>query len=87
MIYDTAHVQSMDGDLLGNFDRAFDLIEIVQNAPTIPAGRSRRLARRTWRRCSRRFMSVATAVSLNSSMSGRWAVLRRSNAGSIGLGG
>jgi hydroxypyruvate isomerase len=32
MIYDTAHVQSMDGDLLGNFERAFDLIEIVQIA-------------------------------------------------------
>jgi hydroxypyruvate isomerase len=32
MIYDTAHVQSMDGDLLGNFIRAFPLIEIVQVA-------------------------------------------------------
>jgi hydroxypyruvate isomerase len=32
MIYDTAHVQSMDGDLLGNFERAFDLIEVVQIA-------------------------------------------------------
>ncbi len=32
MIYDTAHIQSMDGDLVGNFDRAFDLIEIVQIA-------------------------------------------------------
>jgi hydroxypyruvate isomerase len=32
MIYDTAHIQSMDGDLLGNFERAFDLIEIVQIA-------------------------------------------------------
>jgi hydroxypyruvate isomerase len=32
MIYDTAHVQSMDGDLLGNFERAFHLIEIVQIA-------------------------------------------------------
>jgi hydroxypyruvate isomerase len=32
MIYDTAHVQSMDGDLLGNFERAYDLIEIVQIA-------------------------------------------------------
>jgi hydroxypyruvate isomerase len=32
MIYDTAHVQSMDGDLLGNFERAFDLIQIVQIA-------------------------------------------------------
>jgi hydroxypyruvate isomerase len=32
MIYDTAHVQSMDGDLLGNIERAFDLIEIVQIA-------------------------------------------------------
>jgi hydroxypyruvate isomerase len=32
MIYDTAHIQSMDGDLLGNFVRAFDLIEVVQIA-------------------------------------------------------
>jgi hydroxypyruvate isomerase len=32
MIYDTAHVQSMDGDLIGNFERAFNLIEIVQIA-------------------------------------------------------
>jgi hydroxypyruvate isomerase len=32
MIYDTAHVQSMDGDLLGNFERAFDLIQVVQIA-------------------------------------------------------
>jgi hydroxypyruvate isomerase len=32
MIYDTAHVQSMDGDLLGNLERAFNLIEIVQIA-------------------------------------------------------
>lgn len=32
MVYDTAHVQSMDGDLLGNFERAYDLIEIVQIA-------------------------------------------------------
>lgn len=32
MIYDTAHVQSMDGDLIGNFERALNLIEIVQIA-------------------------------------------------------
>jgi hydroxypyruvate isomerase len=32
MIYDTGHVQSMDGDLLGHFERAFNLIEIVQIA-------------------------------------------------------
>lgn len=32
MIYDTAHVQSMDGDLTENFERAFNLIEIVQIA-------------------------------------------------------
>jgi hydroxypyruvate isomerase len=32
MVYDTAHVQSMDGDLLGNLERAFDLIAIVQIA-------------------------------------------------------
>ena len=32
MIYDTAHRQSMNGDLLGKFERAFNLIEIVQIA-------------------------------------------------------
>jgi hydroxypyruvate isomerase len=32
IIYDTAHVQAMDGDLIGNFERAFDIIEIVQIA-------------------------------------------------------
>jgi hydroxypyruvate isomerase len=32
LIYDTAHLPSMDGDLLGNFERAFDLIEVVQIA-------------------------------------------------------
>jgi len=32
MVFDTAHVQSMDGDLLSNLERAFDLIEIVQIA-------------------------------------------------------
>jgi hydroxypyruvate isomerase len=32
MIFDTAHVQSMDGDLLNNLERAFDLIEVVQIA-------------------------------------------------------
>ena len=32
MVFDTAHVQSTDGDLLGNLDRNFDLIEIVQIA-------------------------------------------------------
>ena len=32
MVFDTAHVQSMDGDLLTNLERGFDLIEIVQIA-------------------------------------------------------
>lgn len=32
MIFDTAHVQSMDGDLLGHLERHWDLIEIVQIA-------------------------------------------------------
>lgn len=32
MIFDTAHVQSMDGDLMGHLARAWDLIEIVQIA-------------------------------------------------------
>ena len=32
MIFDTAHVQSMDGDLLGQMERNWDLIEIVQIA-------------------------------------------------------
>jgi hydroxypyruvate isomerase len=32
MIFDTAHVQSMDGDLIGHMERRWDLIEIVQIA-------------------------------------------------------
>ncbi|WP_313805595.1 TIM barrel protein [Sphingobium sp.] len=32
LIFDTAHVQAMDGDILGNLDRTWDLIEIVQLA-------------------------------------------------------
>ena len=32
MIFDTAHVQSMDGDLLGHMERNWDLIEIIQIA-------------------------------------------------------
>jgi hydroxypyruvate isomerase len=32
MIFDTAHVQSMDGDLLGRLERDFDVIELVQIA-------------------------------------------------------
>ena len=32
MIFDTAHVQSMDGDLLGHMERNWDLIEIIQVA-------------------------------------------------------
>ena len=32
MVFDTAHVQSMDGDLLTNLERGFDLIEVVQIA-------------------------------------------------------
>jgi hydroxypyruvate isomerase len=32
MIFDTAHVQSMDGDLLGHMERNWELIEIVQIA-------------------------------------------------------
>ena len=32
MIFDTAHIQSMDGDLLGRLERERDLIEIVQIA-------------------------------------------------------
>jgi hydroxypyruvate isomerase len=32
MIFDTAHVQSMDGDLLGHIERNWDLIEIFQIA-------------------------------------------------------
>jgi hydroxypyruvate isomerase len=32
MIFDTAHVQSMDGDLIGHMERNWDLIEVVQIA-------------------------------------------------------
>ena len=32
MIFDTAHVQSMDGDLLGHLERAWSVIEIIQIA-------------------------------------------------------
>ena len=32
MIFDTAHIQSMDGDLIGRLERNFDLIAIVQIA-------------------------------------------------------
>lgn len=32
MIFDTAHVQSMDGDLIGHLERSGDLIEVVQIA-------------------------------------------------------
>src|SRR6202034_4466641 len=32
MMFDTAHVQSMDGDLISQIERAWDLIEIVQIA-------------------------------------------------------
>jgi hydroxypyruvate isomerase len=32
MVFDAAHVQSMDGDLLGHMERAWDQIEIVQIA-------------------------------------------------------
>lgn len=32
LIFDTAHVQAMDGDILGNLDRAWDLIELIQLA-------------------------------------------------------
>lgn len=32
MIFDTGHVQSMDGDLIGHMERNWDLIEIVQIA-------------------------------------------------------
>ncbi len=32
MIFDTAHIQSMDGDLLGHLERSWDLVEIVQIA-------------------------------------------------------
>lgn len=32
MIFDAAHVQSMDGDLLGHIERDWDLIEVVQIA-------------------------------------------------------
>src|SRR5271169_5732929 len=32
MVFDTAHVQSMDGDLLTNLERGFDLIDVVQIA-------------------------------------------------------
>jgi hydroxypyruvate isomerase len=32
MIFDTAHVQSMDGDLLGHLERAWDIIEVIQIA-------------------------------------------------------
>jgi hydroxypyruvate isomerase len=32
MIFDTAHVQSMDGDLMGRLERDWDLIEIIQIA-------------------------------------------------------
>ena len=32
MIFDTAHVQSMDGDLLSNLGRGLDLVEVIQIA-------------------------------------------------------
>jgi hydroxypyruvate isomerase len=32
MVFDSAHVQSMDGDLLSNLERGFDLIEVIQIA-------------------------------------------------------
>lgn len=32
MIFDTAHVQSMDGDLIGRLQRNWDLIEVIQIA-------------------------------------------------------
>lgn len=32
LIFDTAHVQAMDGDILGNLDRAWDMIELIQLA-------------------------------------------------------
>jgi hydroxypyruvate isomerase len=32
IIFDTAHVQSMDGDLIGHMERNWDLIEVVQIA-------------------------------------------------------
>jgi len=32
LIFDTAHIQAMDGDILGNLDRAWDLIELIQLA-------------------------------------------------------
>jgi hydroxypyruvate isomerase len=32
MIFDTAHVQSMDGDLIGHMERNWDLIEVIQIA-------------------------------------------------------
>lgn len=32
LIFDTGHVQAMDGDILGNLDRAWDLIELIQLA-------------------------------------------------------
>ena len=32
LIFDTAHVQAMDGDILGNMDAAWDLIELIQLA-------------------------------------------------------
>jgi hydroxypyruvate isomerase len=32
MVFDTAHIQSMDGDLLNNLERSFDLIAVVQIA-------------------------------------------------------
>ena len=32
LIFDTAHVQAMDGDILGNLDAAWDLVELIQLA-------------------------------------------------------
>lgn len=32
LIFDTAHIQAMDGDIIGNMDRAWDLIELIQLA-------------------------------------------------------
>lgn len=32
LIFDTAHVQAMDGDVLGHMDRAWDMIELIQLA-------------------------------------------------------
>jgi hydroxypyruvate isomerase len=71
MIFDTAHVQSMDGDLIGHMERNWDLIQIVIRLQTIPAALSPRSARSICKRYLGKFENSAIAVSSSWSTSGR----------------